>query len=191
METLLVAVGSVRRPKLDAVGEALAAIAFRLNGTVRFEIAGVDAASGVRHTPLSREEMMAGARNRAEHLLRVAREEDKPWNYFVGLEGGIDVVHERGARWVFLENWACVIDRNGRTSFGQSGAVLLPEPLVKTVVDDGVELAQAIDAYAGGQGIRDAQGAWGVLTGNLITRKDSFRVATTSAFATFLSDFAR
>ncbi len=187
-DKVLVAVGSTRRPKLDAVREAMAAISPRLFAAALFEIAGVDVPSGVRHTPLSREEIMAGARIRAEALLRIARQENKPWNYFVGLEGGIDVIHERGTRWVFLENWVYVTDATGRASFGQSGAILLPEPLVKSVVDEGVELSEAVDNFAGGHGIRDAQGAWGVLTGNLITRQDSFRVAVINAFAPFLSD---
>ena len=190
-DKVIVAVGSTRRPKLDAVREALAAVALRLNPDAPLDLAGVDVPSGVRHTPLSREEIMAGARQRAEGLLRIAREENKPWKYFVGLEGGIDIVHERGARWVFLENWAYVTDGTGRASFGQSGAVLLPEPLVKSVVGEGIELSEAIDAFAGGRGIRDAQGAWGVLTGNLITRQDSYRIAVINAFAPFLSDTVR
>jgi len=35
-------------------------------------------------------------------------------------------------------------------------------------VDRGVELSVAIDRFAGQIGIRDAQGAWGVLSGNLV-----------------------
>jgi non-canonical (house-cleaning) NTP pyrophosphatase len=152
-----------------------------------FEVAGVEVPSGVRHTPLSREDIMTGARQRAETLLGIAREKNELWKYFVGAEGGIDIVHEHGARWVFLENWAYVMDGTGRASFGQSGAVLLPEPLVKSVVDEGLELADAIDAFAGGHGIRDAQGAWGVLTDDLVTRQDSFRIAVVNAFAPFFT----
>jgi inosine/xanthosine triphosphatase len=187
MNTIIVAVGSTRRPKLDAVREALAILGPSLDATAQFEIAGVEVPSGVRHTPLSREEIMAGARRRAEALLRKAREQNEPWHYFVGLEGGVDVVRERGARCVFLENWAYVADRSGLGAFGRSGAVLLPEPLVKRVVDEGVELSEAIDAFAGGRGIRDAQGAWGVLTRNLITRQDAIRVSVINAFAPFLA----
>ena len=130
---------------------------------------------------------MAGARQRAEALVRIARESNVPWKYFVGLEGGLDVIHEGATRWVFLESWAYAADDAGRGAFGRSGAVLLPEALAKTVVDDGVELSEAIDAFAGGRGIRDAQGAWGVLSRNLITRQDAFRVAVISAFAPFFN----
>jgi len=131
---------------------------------------------------------MAGARGRAESLARITRENGELWNYFVGLEGGLDVVHESGQRWVFLENWAYVADTSGRGAFGRSGAVLLPEPLVQQVVDRGVELAVAIDDFVGAKGIRDTQGAWGVLTRDLITRRDSFRVSVVSAFAALLAD---
>ena len=49
------------------------------------------------------------------------------------------------------------------------------------------ELSAAIDHFAGGRGIRDAQGAWGVLTCNLITRQEAFRIAVIHAFAPFFN----
>jgi inosine/xanthosine triphosphatase len=185
MEKIIIAVGSTRRPKLNAVREALDLIAPSLDPASEFEIAGVEVPSGVRHTPLTREEIMRGARHRAEALLQIKHEKNELWKYFVGLEGGLDVVHENGVRQVFLESWAYVSDGNGRGAFGQSGAIGVPEPLAIRVVDEGVELSEAIDAFAGGHGIRDAQGAWGVVTRNLITRQDAFRVALVNAFAPF------
>jgi non-canonical (house-cleaning) NTP pyrophosphatase len=185
MQKTFVAVGSLRRPKLDAVREALAAISAQFEPRVTYEIVGVDVPSGVGHTPLSREETMTGARQRAENLARHPRARDEGWNYFAGLEGGIDVIHERGRRIAFLQNWACVIDAAGAISYGQSGAIALPESLAITVIERGVELSAAIDEFAGQHGIRDAQGAWGVLTGNLITRQEAFRVSFINAFAPF------
>ena len=145
MEKIIVAVGSTRRPKLNAVWEALSVFGPSLDDNAQFDIAAVEVPSGVRHTPLSREEMMSGARRRAEALVRIAREKSEPWRYFVGLEGGFDVVHADGRRWVFLENWAYVVDATDCGAFGQSGAVLVPEPLAKRVVDDGIELSEAVD----------------------------------------------
>jgi non-canonical (house-cleaning) NTP pyrophosphatase len=205
MEKILVAVGSTRRPKVHAVSEALAAIRTVSDFLPAFEIVGVEVPSGVRHTPLSREDLMTGARQRAEALLQIARAKNERWKYFVGLEGGLDViaglevipsldvvpeldvVSEASNRWVYLESWAYVTDGEGRGAFGQSGAVLVPEALAETVVGDGVELAQAIDAFAGGHNIRDAEGAWGILTRNLATRQDSFRAAVINAFAPFFN----
>lgn len=190
MDKIIVAVGSTRRPKLNAVWEALTVFGPSLNENALFDIAAVEVPSGVRHTPLSREDLMSGARQRAEALVRIAHEKNQPWKYFVGLEGGLDVVHEGRERRVFLESWAYVADVTGCGAFGQSGAVPLPEALAVRVVDEGVELAEAIDAFAGAYGIRDAQGAWGVLTRNMITRQDAFRVAVINAFAPFYNHAA-
>lgn len=187
METIIIAVGSNRGPKLNAVRDALAALGLSLRPGASFDVAAIEVPSGVRHTPLSRDAIMAGARHRAEALARIARERNEPWAFFVGLEGGLDVIHTDGERRVFLENWAYVADASGFGAFGQSGAVLLPDALARTVVDDGVELAEAIDAFAGARGIRDAQGAWGILTRDLITRQDAFRVAVINAFAPFFN----
>jgi len=187
MEKIFIAVGSTRRPKLNAVREALDLLSPGLRDNAQFEIVGVEVPSGVSHTPLTREALMQGARQRAEALVRMAREKNEPWKYFAGLEGGLDVLEENGTRWVFLESWAYVTDGSARGAFGQSGSILVPEPLAKRVVDDGVELAEAIDAFAGGHAIRDAQGAWGVFSGNLITRQDAFRVAVISAFTPFFN----
>src|ERR1700722_15213149 len=187
MKKIVIGVGSARLVKMNAVSAALASFGSFLSADAQFEVEGVDVPSGVRHTPLTREDTMAGARQRGEGLRNVARDKKAPWGYFVCLEGGLDVIREGSSQWVFLENWAYAADRSGRGFFGQSGAVVLPAPLVESVVNQGVELSEAIDAFAGSRGIRDAQGAWGILTRNLITRQDAFRVAVINAFAPFFN----
>lgn len=187
MTKIIVAVGSTRRPKLNAVWEALTIVGPSLDPNAPFEVVGAEVESGVRHTPLSRADLMVGARHRADELVKRAREEKLPWDYFVGLEGGLDVLSYDGSRGVFLQNWAYVANKDGRGAYGQSGSILLPEILARQVVDEGIELGVAIDAFAGGHGIRDAQGAWGVLTRNMITRQDAFRTAVINAFAPFFN----
>jgi inosine/xanthosine triphosphatase len=187
MEKIIIAVGSARLVKMNAVSAALRSFGSFLNASAEFEIEGIDVPSGVRHTPLTREDTMTGARQRAEALLNLARGKNASWEYLVGLEGGLDVVRDSSDRLVFLENWAYVADRSGLGFFGQSGAVPLPDALVRSVVDQGVELSEAIDAFAGSHGVRDAQGAWGILTHNLITRQDAFQAAVINAFAPFFN----
>jgi len=184
MEKILVAVGSTRRPKLRAVTEAVNAFGLALDPGAEFEVLGFDVESGVSLTPSSRGELMRGARQRAEALVRLGREKRETWRYFVGLEGGLDVVQEDGARRVFLESWAYVSDGAGG-HYGRSGGVEVPAALAHEVLENGVELSVAIDRFAGAVDIRDAQGAWGVLSANLITRQEAFRVAVVAAFAPF------
>jgi non-canonical (house-cleaning) NTP pyrophosphatase len=188
METIRIAVGSKRAPKLEAVREALSAFGPLLHPKSLFEVTGFKVETGVSHTPRSRTELMAGARGRCEALRSVGEQKAA---YFVGLEGGLDVIyengHETGRRLVFLESWAYVSDGGGRGFYGCSGAILLPETLAIEVLDRGSELSHAIGAYTGVQGVRDSQGAWGILTKNLINRQESFRIAVISAFAPFFN----
>jgi inosine/xanthosine triphosphatase len=215
MEKLIIAVGSTRRPKVKAVTEAAQTFGPLLAAGATIDVTGVEVESGVSHTPCSREELMRGARKRAEALVRLARKLNEPWGYFVGLEGGLDLVYHAmpdedatresavtprdvqadigTIRRVFLESWVYVTDGT-RGHFGRSGAVELPEPLAHEVLDRGVELSEAIDRYAsaqdpqhfaGASGIRNGQGAWGVLSADLITRQEAFRVAVIAAFAPF------
>jgi non-canonical (house-cleaning) NTP pyrophosphatase len=202
MSKSLIAVGSTRGPKLDAVHDALKLCAEQLNLDVQFEVLGFGVDSGVGHTPLSSVESMRGARQRTDALMQMASRKGESYQYFVGLEGGLEVMKSNkshgsnetraedtdsageGDRRVFLESWAYVSD-GSRGHFGRSGGIELPPALAHEVLDKGVELASAIDKFAGMAGIRDNQGAWGVLSNNLITRREAFRVALVAAFAPF------
>lgn len=184
MKNIIIAVGSTRKPKLSAVMKALDAFAPKLVPDGDFEVVGVEVESGVSPTPSSCEELMRGARKRVEALVRLARETSKPWRYFVGLEGGLEVLQDDRSRHVFLESWAYASDGT-RGFYGRSGGIELPEELAHEVLERGFELSDAIDHFAGAVGIRDGQGAWGVLSGDLIQRDESFRVAVITAFAPF------
>jgi non-canonical (house-cleaning) NTP pyrophosphatase len=59
------------------------------------EIIGYEVDSGVSHT---REQLMQGARQRAEALQVKLRIGGTSADFYVGLEGGLDVVHENGSR---------------------------------------------------------------------------------------------
>ena len=184
MSCWCIAVGSTRRPKLNAVKAASTSIAPLLGEGAEMDVAGYEVESGVGHTPVSRQELMQGARQRAEALQESLRAKSATADFYVGLEGGLDVTTENGVRRVFLESWAYVSDgRHGH--FGCSGSIELPEALAEEVLSRGKELAAAIDQFTGAVGIRDGQGAWGVLSRDLITRQESFRLAVVAAFAPF------
>jgi inosine/xanthosine triphosphatase len=184
MKTWNIAVGTRRWPKLEAMKAAAASIAPFFGEGAALAVQGYAVESGVNHTPTSREELMRGARQRAEALEQNLQATDTVADFFVGLEGGLEVTVENGVKKAFLESWAYVSD--GSTGhFGCSGSIELPEALAEEVLLRGTELSEAIDRFAGQVGIRDEQGAWGVLSRNLISRQESFRLAAVSAFAPF------
>ena len=199
MPTTIIAIGSKRGPKINGVKQALEFLAACFPPAREFELVGLDVDSGVSHTPLSHEELMRGARHRAETLVQIAQKNGLRWQYFVGLEGGLEVIQETASplpagrntdlaagsrRHVLLESWAYVTN-GARGHYGRSGGIELPEALAREVLEHGTELAVAIDRFAAMEGIRDAQGAWGVLSCGLISRQEAFRVAVIAAFAPF------
>jgi inosine/xanthosine triphosphatase len=184
VDTLRIAVGSTRQPKVNAVREAAALFVPLFVPDAVCEVAGYEVESDVSPTPVSREELMRGARQRSGSLQRKLIAENRASDFYVGVEGGLDVVLEDGRKRVFLESWAYVCGLE-RGYFGCGGSIEIPGLLAEQVLSYGVELAAAIDQFAGAVGIRDGKGAWGVLSGGLISRQDSFRIAVIAAFAPF------
>ncbi len=144
--------------------------------------------------PMSVAEIIDGAKRRAEALL--ARDDGSQSPVFVvGVEGGVaamprlnppPALSERPqsgrVEGLVLHSWAAVSDGE-RWGFGAGPSLALP-PVVADRVAAGDELGDVIDQLAAGA-VRGTRGAWGVLTLDLIGRRDAFRMAVIAAFAPF------
>lgn len=183
-----IAVGSTRPPKVEAVREAwdvfsdgILEDASENVSIVAYDVPGKAAPA----MPLSVEQLMRGARERVENLALQLKRERAEAEFYVGLEGGFHIVDYEGARrQVFLESWAYVSDGH-QGYYGHGGGVFVPPRLSSPVVDRGIELGIVIDRFAEESDIRSKQGAWGILTRDILTRKHSFVIALIAAFAPF------
>ena len=178
-----VIIASLRAPKVNGVKRAFR----KLSGHAGFqdiEFEPMQIESGVNATPLSVEELLIGARQRAESAMskHAGMKRGDETVYSVGVEGGVSVFLEQA----FLQSWACVFDGT-RVSFGSSGSIEIPPSLADAVVRDGADLGEVIDIFAGQMNVRSNQGTWGILTNDLITREDSFELATLNALAPFFN----
>lgn len=175
-------VASLRAAKVDGTREAAEAIA-RLDARFRdVEIVAADASAVAPRMPLSEADTIAGAFARARALTeRFGAAEHR---YFVGVEGGLDPVPVGdGATLYVAKTWACVTD--GRAfGYGAGPSLPLPASVADQVVTAGRELGDVADEMAG-RPVRGTRGAWGVLTLDLIDRREAFRLAALSAFAPF------
>ena len=176
-----VLIASVRAPKVNGVQRAFRKLSHisPFNDLV-FEPLQIE--SGVKATPLSIDELMTGARQRAETAFETAGSKSEETILSVGVEGGLYVSQTR----VFLQSWACVYDGK-QFSFGSSGSIEIPQALSDAVVRDGGDLGKVIDIFAEQNDVRSNQGTWGILSGDLITREDSFELATLNALAPFFN----
>jgi inosine/xanthosine triphosphatase len=137
--------------------------------------------------PLSDQELMQGARERAEAVRSIMLHQNLEADLYVGLEGGFHSI-QQGEEWhTFLRGWAYVTD-GYRGSFGMSPSVTVPDSIVAAVVDEKRELGIVIDEVAGTRDVRSKQGAWGVLSRDLLTRSMSFEAALIAAFAPFYNE---
>jgi inosine/xanthosine triphosphatase len=182
---VILAVGSTRGPKVEAVRRVLALLGDRAGDLAGAEVVAVDVTGGTPPMPLSLDELLDGARARAQLAFEALEADGRKADMAIGLEGGIDLRRsDPQGRRGFLMSWAYVTDGK-RGAHGCGGAIEVPRPLLDRVVTDGIELAEAVDAFAREHDVRSRQGAWGVLSGGLFDRTRSFEIALVNALAPF------
>jgi inosine/xanthosine triphosphatase len=173
LSSLTILVASTRHAKVDAVRaavEQIAAIDFRFKTA---SIQTIDVGAVAPAMPMSDRETLDGARARAT---AAARSSAEPF-LAIGLEGGLSAEPLET-----LTSWAAATDGT-RWGYGSGGRIVLPDAMAREV-RRGRELGDVIDAAAG-EAIRGTRGAWGLLTLDLVGRRDAFVTATIAALAPF------
>ena len=140
------------------------------------EITAVAVNSGVSAMPMSDEECMIGARNRARAALELAAAD-----LAIGIEGG---VHNDGAV-LMLTAWTAIISRTGLESIGSSGRLLLPRAIAERV-RSGEELGNVMDDILNEHNIKQKGGAVSALTGGLVLRQDALAIGVAYALGPFV-----
>ena len=134
--------------------------------------------------PLTDWQLMQGARERALAVRDPLRRQRLEAEIYVGLEGGFHSISIEGEWHTFLRGWAYAT--NGKSgTFGAAPSISVPDSIVKSVIEGRRELGLVIDEAVGKRDVRSRQGAWGVLSRDLVTRSMSFELALIAAFAPF------
>lgn len=140
-----------------------------------FEIAGLSVSSDVSDQPMSDEETLKGAINRAKN----AEEKYKDAEYWVGIEGGIE---KKGADMMAFA-WVVILS-NDTIGKARTGAFFLP-PRVVELINQGKELGEADDIVFGHTNSKQQGGAVGLLTENVIDRTGLYVDAVVLALIPF------
>src|SRR4029453_16635081 len=101
-----------------------------------------------------------------------------------GLEGGFHSISMDGEWHTFLRGWAYATDGQVE-AFGGTPSIRGRAGLARKVIEGRRELGLVIDEVAGIHDVRSRQGAWGILSRELVTRSMSFEVALVAGFAPF------
>jgi len=167
-----IVVASKNPVKLEAVREGLSAF---LNDSI--EIYGVSVESGVSDQPMSDSDTFLGAENRVKN----AKLQFSGYDFYIGIEGGV----EDSSSGLMAFAWI-VISNGEKTGKARTASFFLP-PDVARLVHQGMELGDADDIVFSKSNSKQQNGAVGLLTNDLITRKSLYLPAVQMAFIPFLN----
>jgi len=172
MTSLRIIVASKNPVKIEAARQGFA----KAFPDAELDLSGVSVPSGVSDQPMTDDETLLGARNRAQNARSVRRGAD----YWVGIEGGIHTID--GSLMAFA--WVVVLseEKSGR---GRTGTFTLPEE-VATLVREGMELGHADDVVFGRDNSKQQNGSVGLLTNDIIDRTSFYVEAVVLALVPFL-----
>ncbi len=177
---LTVVVGSKNPVKVGAVENVLARTIREglLPGITDLVVQGLEVPSGVSDQPVGEEETRRGALGRARAVL----EKVPLASWGVGLEGGISKRDDG----IYTCAWCVITDRQGHHSFGGGLEMPLP-PAIVSDLENGLELGDATDRLFGVKHSKQAGGALGYLSKNLLDRQKAYEGLVVYALVTFLN----
>ena len=184
MSVKTIALGSDRAAKIMAVRASVARIAAIDSAWAEANVVARAVTTNIPAMPLNDWQLMQGARERALAVRDSLRSRRIDADIYVGLEGGFHSISIEGEWHTFLRGWAYATDGE-KGSFGAAPSISVPPAIVKSVIEGRRELGLVIDEVSGGRDVRSRQGAWGVLSRDLVTRSLSFELALIAAFAPF------
>ena len=148
-----ITIGSLNPTKVEAVKSVFH----------HYEVIGKNVPSNVSNQPMTDQETMEGAINRANNAKRDGNSE-----IGIGLEGGVIIENDR----LFLCNWGALVYEN-ETILASGAKILLPREFMKEL-KNGIELSDIMDSYTNEKDIRSKEGAVGIFTNGQITRTQIF-----------------
>ncbi|SRR5258708_124328 len=139
-------------------------------------VTGISVPSEVGDQPMSEEESLRGAINRA----RNAKIEKPDADFWIGLEGGVEDFKSE----IRAFAWVVVIDKNQKIGKGKTGTYVLPAKIAE-LIKEGKELGEADDIVFGRTNSKQANGSVGILTGDVLTRAGFYADAVILALIPF------
>jgi inosine/xanthosine triphosphatase len=175
------AIGTLRAPKVEGIKEGVATCPYFDSVREKIEFIPMNVSSDISHMPTTFDDVMQGAKNRADNLITAGVVAD----YFVGIEGGTAYIGERA----YLFGSVYVRDAAGKGHYGFSPMVEVPIVCERMIYGEGKELGPIMEELSGVVDLRSQNGSMGAWTNDMFTRKDEFVVAFKAAIAPFYNEF--
>ena len=168
---ITIVVASLNPVKAEAVKNGFQ----RMYADEVIEITTVSVPSGVSDQPISDEETLQGAINRAQNAAQLVKNAD----FWVGIEGGIERKNSQMSAFAWV-----VVKSDNLMGKGRTGTFYLP-PKVADLIKEGKELGEADDIVFNSSNSKQKNGAIGILTGDVVTRTQLYEHAVILALVPF------
>ena len=171
---MIIAVGSTNNVKVHAVEELIDEYPI-LKGS---KVVAVSTQSGVSEQPLSLEETVLGAKNRAEKAFHASQ----PCQYGIGIEGGLCASPGTNTGFVTLN--ICSIFDGTHHYIGFTSGFEVPPQILKLVLEQKMDLSQACfhSGITTKVKVGASEGLVGILTQGRINRKQYTKECLVMAF---------
>ncbi|MDD2745344.1 MAG: inosine/xanthosine triphosphatase [Candidatus Gracilibacteria bacterium] len=176
-----IAIGTERAPKVDGIKAGVAACPYLVDFADSMEYILKSVSSDIASMPLSIEETMKGAQNRAQNLIKEGIDAD----YYIGIEGGTtDVLGKK-----YLGGVVYIQNKSGEGHFGFSPHMEVPEFVEHKLYGEGLELGPIMAELSGKTDIRSENGSMGAWSADMLTRRDEFESAFKAAISPFYNPY--
>ena len=164
MEKIIISIGSKNPTKVDALKNIL--IEYEMFKQI--EVIGVEVETGVSDQPMSVDETIQGAKNRAKFAYNKVTNS----KYAFGIESGFMKVES--TKQGYMQICVCAIFDGQNYHIGFSPSFECPIDIMNYILTDNLNLAQAANksGYTADENVNKSEGVVGVLTKGKITRTD-------------------
>ena len=174
-----IAIWTIRKAKVEWIKEWVSKCPYFKDKKVEYILEKVS--SDISDMPLSLEETMQGAKNRARNL-------KKKWidaDFYIGIEWWTYIVQDKA----YLVGLVYIENNEGEGHFGFSPAIEVPEKIRKMLYEDWKELWPIMEELSWIVDIRSENGSMGAWSDDMLQRKDEFVQAFQAAISPFFNKY--
>ncbi len=173
-----IAIWTQSPPKVKAIQQAIDNIVY-FKGK-KIEVIPLKVSSDISDMPISLEENMLGAKNRAKNCKKEIEAD-----LYVWMEWWTSIIDDKA----YLFGVVYILDKNGNNHYGISNMMEVPEYFRQKIYDEGLELGPVLTEATKEENASKKWWAFAHWSDDMLTRTDQFVLAFTSAIVPFYNKY--
>ncbi len=173
-----IAIWTKSPPKVKAIEQAINDVIYFKDKDI--EIIPLKVESEISDMPISLEENMLGAKNRAWNCKKEVKAD-----FYIWMEGWTTIIKNKA----YLFGVVYILDKEWNSHYGISNMMEVPEYFRKKIYNEGLELWPVLAEATKQENASKKWGAFAHWSDNMLTRTDQFVLAFKSAIVPFFNKY--